>query len=175
MNKILIIIFLTITSCASNNSQKKKDCYIYLKPIFPIDLSVGANKNTILNYLENYQQLDGEEIKYTPKNIDLYSGSKTIILPNGYKSNTHFSLRFKDNQLLGYKAYVEIGESPKYFWEFLEIINRSDKKNVNNFINTSQKKPSYNDFFDNTSCKRMISVERKSENGKIFNIKIGVN
>ena len=169
------MVLLILTSCVKVSSQQKVICDINLKTVIPIDLSIGADKSDIIKYLDNSVQLKGDDLKYTPKDIDIYNGSKKITLPNGYDSNAKFHLRFREEKLVGYKVFIEIGPDHKYFWELLKNINESDKKNFNKFIDLQEKKPSYRDIFNDRDCKRMISVERSLEKKDIFEMKVAVN
>jgi hypothetical protein len=172
--KVLLLV-LTLTSCLKINSQQNNNCSVFLDPILKIDLSVDANKSDILKYLDESTQLSEEDLKWTPKNIDIYIGYKKITLPNGFVSDTKFSLRFRDEKLVGYKAFIAIGENYKYFWELIELIKKLDKSNSNRLLYQSEKKLSYNDLFNNKDCKRMISVQRSRTTNEYFEIKIAMN
>ncbi|WP_166965398.1 hypothetical protein [Yeosuana marina] len=171
----LIILFLFLNNCASINSQSKSNCSIFLKPLITVDLSVDSNKFDILNYLDESIQLTGKEIKYLPKDVDLYNGTKKMTLSNGYVANVKFHLRFRKENLVGYKAFIDIGDNYSYFWELIETIKKLDKNNVNDFIYKSDKKSAYYDLYENKCCKRIFKVGRSFDKARIFEIQVAVN
>ncbi len=171
---IVLTAFL-LSSCLKIPSQNSSNCGIFLKPLLDFELYAGENKSEILSNLDQNVQLFGYDLKYTPKEIDVYNGKKEIILPNGYKSNTEFSIRFKGEELVGYKVFMEIGKDYNYAWDLLELIKKQDKENINDFLYPIGKKFSYLDFKNNNHCKRMITIGRDNENPELFEITFASN
>ncbi len=173
----LLVLTLFVSMCYANtHSQSNTGCSVFLSPIIKIDLTIGnEKKSAILTYLDESTQLKSTDTRYIPKGLEMYQGSKKITLPNGYVSNTKFTLRFRGDKLLGYKLYMDIGDNYNSFWELLDFIKKHDTDLVNQFIYDYPKSPSYDDIFDDVKCKRRVGVVKRDKKSKIYEIKISIN
>lgn len=179
MNKIkyiLIFILLAETSCFySQEEASSAGCSIFLEPIIMFDLAIGERETDILQNVDNYERLTGEDLKYKPKDIEAYAATKRIRLPNGYKSEVKFYFQFKDGLLSTYNLNFDIGADYEYFWELISYLEKSDKLKINSFIYSSLTRKPYHSDLSNKDCKRIFRVTRDQENNSIFEITCKVN
>lgn len=167
-------LFLTIILGCRSQNEKPVLCQIYLEPILGFDLAIGTNKKDVWD-ISNYEKVSGSKLKYTPKDIESYTATKHINLPNGKESKVKFNLHFKEGLLWGYNLTFPIGKDYKYFWELVGYLKEYDKDKINAFIyDAHEKKPSYIDLHDR-QCKRVFNVERGADDNRIFEVICRVN
>ncbi|WP_123803405.1 hypothetical protein [Flavivirga aquatica] len=147
-----------------------------MSPIINFDLVIGDKKDSVLTQLDVYNIVSGKRLKYIPENVKAYTGNKSIVLPNGYKTQVRFNLHFKKGVLVKYNLTFNIGDNYKYFWELIDYLKINDKKNINSFIySVKDNLPSYTDLFKDNNCKRFFSVVRSSDDEGVFEISCKVN
>ncbi len=177
MKKNKGFIWLFFLACTWTHSQTNIDssCQIYLEPIIGFKMVIEDYKSDLLDNFDSYREVPEDELKNKLKDIDVFNASKSIELPNGYKTNITFILHFKEKKLKSYNLTFPIGTDYKYFDELIKYIQHYDKNNINSFIYKSGKKSIYTDLNDNKNCKRIIRVSRIYNDNTKFEIYCKVN
>ncbi|OBQ51520.1 hypothetical protein JJL45_11540 [Tamlana sp. s12] len=175
IKKHIILLILLSVSFLKIYSQNNEHCTVFLEPILDIDFSLNDSKSSVLSKLKTARKLTGELVKYNPEGVETYNDEVEIILTNNKKTKTKYILHFYDNKLIGFKIFINIGNDYRYFFELMRLVKEKDKNNINDFVELSLDKLSYDDLFDNMQCRRRIGVYRAYDANNAFEIQIDVS